>query len=749
MALPPPPKTQPEWARAPLRLAAACLSPPLLARNAFPLALSASALMLLSSQALAQTAEDTEHSEARNAVALAPVTVHGEATSVNDTYAGDQVTYSNRAGFLGNKDFMETPFNAISYTDRFVQDQQAQTIADVIAATDPGVFSNGVTSAWSESYSIRGFNSSTTDTTFDGLAGMAPYYRTSPEMFSRIEVLKGPSALLNGMPPGGSVGGAINLVPKRADDEPLTRFTTTYMSDAQLGGHLDVGRRLGENQQFGVRFNGVYRDGEGAVDNQKPRVQMGALGLDWRGEQARLSADLYSADDHIDGPVRGINLAPGLAVPTPPDSDTLINPDWAFANTRDKGAILRGEFDFTDEIMGYASVGRSETNYTYNGAMSSLVLDDQGNYRTSIGQLAFDVEKTSAEVGVRGHFQTGAVSHAISVNATHYEHEQHDYGRRTVPGADDWVTNLYDPQWGAAAEFITPHIMHTELRLNSYGLADTISFADDRLQLTLGARRQEVVSDAYSVTSGARISRYDESAVTPAAALLFRATDQVSLYANYIEGLSQGATAPMSAANAGEVFEPYKTKQNEIGVKFDLGDFSHTLSLYEIKRPSSYTDLETNIFSFGGEQRNRGAEWNFFGSPLSNLRLMGGIAYVDPKVTRAASDENQGSQATGVPDLQAKLGAEWDLSAAPGLTLTANATAMSEQYINSDNSLSVPGHTIYDVGARYATHLSGYPLTLRATIDNVTDKAYWAMPQLSSLALGAPRTFMFSASLDF
>ncbi|MBE0398875.1 TonB-dependent siderophore receptor [Halomonas sp. FME1] len=723
---------------------ASCSSPLSLVRSAFPLALSASAAMLLSSQALAQAQE----TETRSSTALAPITVHGEATSVNDTYSGGQVTYSNRAGFLGNKDFMETPFNTISYTDRFIQDQQAQNITDVIAATDPSVFSNGVTSAWSETYSIRGFDVSTRDVTFGGLAGMAPYYRTSPEMFERIEVLKGPSALLSGMPPGGSVGGAINLVPKRAGDEPLTRFTTTYMSDAQLGGHLDVGRRLGDDQQFGVRFNGVYRDGEGAVDNQKPRVQMGSLGLDWRGEQARLSADLYSADDHIDGPARGINLAPGLAVPTPPDSDTLINPDWAFADTRDKGAILRGEFDFTDEIMGYASMGRSETNYTYNGAMLAQVLDDQGNYRTSIGQLAFDVEKTSAEVGLRGHFQTGAVSHAISVNATHYEHEQHDYGRRIVPGAD-WVTNLYDPQWGAAAEFITPHIMHTELRLNSYGLADTLSFADDRIQLTLGARRQEVVSDAYSVATGERISRYDESAVTPAAALLFRATDQVSLYANYIEGLSQGATAPMSAANAGEVFEPYTTKQNEVGVKLDLGDFSHTLSLYEIKRPSSYTDLVTNTFSVGGEQRNRGVEWSFFGTPISNLRLMGGIAYVDPEITRAASDEEQGNQATGVPNLQAKLGTEWDLRAAPGLTLTANATAMSEQYINSDNSLSVPGHTIYDVGARYASNLSGYPLTLRATVNNVTDKTYWAMPQLSSLALGAPRTFMFSASLDF
>lgn len=723
---------------------ASCSNPLSLVRSAFLLALSASAVMLLSSQALAQAQE----TETRSTTALAPITVHGEATSVNDTYAGGQVTYSNRAGFLGKRDFMETPFNAISYTDRFIQDQQAQSITDVIAATDPSVFSNGVTSAWSETYSIRGFDASTRDVTFGGLAGMAPYYRTSPEMFERIEVLKGPSALLNGMPPGGSVGGAINLVPKRAGDEPLTRFTTTYMSDAQIGGHLDVGRRLGDDQQFGVRVNGVYRDGEGAVDNQTPKVQMGSLGLDWRGDHARLSADLYSADDHIDGPARGINLAPGLAVPTPPAPDTLINPDWAFADTRDKGAILRGEFDFTDEIMGYASIGQSETNYTYNGAMSAQVLDDQGNYRTSVGQLAFDVEKTSAEVGVRGHFQTGAVSHDISVNATHYEHEQHDYGRRSVPDAD-WITNLYNPQWGPAADFITPHIMHTELRLNSYGLADTLSFADDRIQLTLGARRQEVVSDTYSVMTGTRISRYDESAVTPAAALLFKATDQVSLYANYIEGLSQGATAPMTAANAGEVFEPYKTKQSEVGVKLDLGDFSHTLSLYEIKRPSSYTDLATNIFSVGGEQRNRGVEWSFFGSPLSNLRLIGGIAYVNPEITRAASDEEQGNQATGVPDLQAKLGTEWDLSVAPGLTLTANATAMSEQYINSDNSLSVPGHTIYDVGARYASNLSGYPLTLRATVNNVTDKTYWAMPQLSSLALGAPRTFMFSASLDF
>ena len=74
---------------------------------------------------------------------------------------------------------------------------------------------------------------------------------------------------------------------------------------------------------------------------------------------------------------------------------------------------------------------------------------------------------------------------------------------------------------------------------------------------------------------------------------------------------------------------------------------------------------------------------------------------------------------------------------------------MSKQYISADNSLSVPGRATYDVGARYATRVADRPLTLRASVNNLTNKAYWGMPQLSSLALGAPRTFMLSASMDF
>ena len=719
---------------------AAAASSGLMHPPGMPLRYRASALalgLLASFTALADTAPST----------LPSVQVQ-EQRRVTADYAGGQVAAGSRVGLLGDKDFMDTPFSTVSYTESFIRDRQAKDLTDVIAATDPTVFSNGVTGAWSENYAIRGFASNTSDTTFNGLSGMAPYYRTSPEMFERIEVLKGPSALLNGMPPGGSVGGGVNLVPKRAGDQPLLRVSANFASDAQFGTHVDMGRRLGADKQFGIRFNGAYRDGDGAVGKQSKKVQLGSLALDWRGERTRLSADLYSADDRVDGPARGVGLAPGVAIPRPPRGDTLINPDWAYVDSQDKGAMLRGELDINDTLMAYLAYGTSKTDYRYNGSISAQILNPAGDFTTVIGQLAFDIKKQSGDAGLRGSFRTGNVGHQWAANVTHYQHTQNDYGRRSVPGWD-WTTNLYNPVWGPAAPFMAPHISHTELRLDSIGVADTLAFANDRVQLTLGVRRQQVVSETFNVATGARTSRYDESATTPAAALLVKATDTVSLYTNYIEGLSQGATAPMTAANAGDVFAPSRTKQKELGLKLDLGRFAHTFSVYEIKRPSSYTDPVTNIFSFGGEQRNRGVEWGFFGAPLDGVRLLGGVAYVRPKLTRTAGGVNEGRIATAVAQRQAKLGMEWDVPTLQGLTLTGNATAMSKQYISADNRLSVPGRTLFDVGARYSTTVAGRPLAFRASVNNVTNKAYWGMPLLSSLALGAPRTVLLSATMDF
>lgn len=712
-------------------------------RAAILISVSAAGLSLATSPVYAESAADEEEA------VLRAITVEGEAETV-ESYAGEQVATGGRVGFLGEKDFMETPFSTISYTEKYIADQQARDISDIIAKTDPAVYTSGIPGESQESYSIRGLSSSVGDVTMNGLAGMAAYYRNSPEMFERVDVLKGPSALLNGMPPKGSAGGTVNLVTKRAGDEPLTRLTASYMSDAQYGGHIDLGRRFGEDGQFGVRFNSVYRDGETAVNDQDKKVTMSSVGLDWRGERMRLSADLYQSEDNGKGLTRGLTLAPGVSLPSVPDPDVSWNPSWAFYESSDEGAMLRGEFDLSDHLTFYATGGSSETEFKSNMG-AGRILNDAGDFEINFSGVADKIERTSAEVGLMGDATTGAIGHEFAVNATYYDEDYHLNGFRNLLPSP-WVTNIYDPVWGPepALPSSIMAITRTQTRLTSLGLADTLSFAQERVQLTLGVRRQEVRTDSFNGTTGARLSkRYDESATSPAVAVVVKASEEISLYANYIEGLSQGSIAPNTADNAGEVFAPYKTKQREVGIKFDLGEFAHTLGVYEIERPSSYTDPTTNVFSFGGEQRNRGVEWGFFGSPLDSVRLMGGVAYSDAEVTKAASDDNEGQQAVGLPKWQGKLGVEWDTPMLPGLTLTANATSVSKQYLNADNSLSIPGHTVFDLGARHSSVVSDHQLTLRAAVTNVGNKAYWAKPHYTTLAVGAPRTVNLSATVDF
>lgn len=721
------------------------------------LLLSVASAMLIYTPALyAQPAADkaeaavrktsTTRAQPAGVANLADVVVEAEQSS---TYPGGHMSKNSRVGFLGNKTALETPFNTVSYTDKFVQDSQAHNITDVIAATDPAVFTNGAIGGWSENYYIRGFQSDTNDMSMNGLFGIAPYYRTAPAMFSRIEVLKGPSALLNGMPPAGSVAGTVNLVSKRAGDEPLLRLSPTYMSNSQWGGTIDASRRFGQNKQFGIRVNGVYQDGSGPVRKQDLKTQLGSLGMDWRGHRARISADVYMANDRVDGVVRGINLGKMKDIPAPPNPKTLVNPDWSYVSNKDRGAMIRAEYDFNDNLTAYAAVGRSKTNYEYNGATSSVLLDNQGTINTMIGQLAFDVDKKSADVGLKGQFNTGPVAHQWVINTTYYKHDEHDYGVRRVAGAD-WITNMYHPTWGKTVPFNKTPISVSTLQLTSYGAADIMSFLDERLQLTLGLRYQEVKSDMFTPGYKTRMTHYKKHALTPGTALLFKATEHISLYGNYIQGLTKGDSAPITADNYPKVFAPYKTKQAELGIKFDYDKLSQTISLFSIKKPSSYTDVVTNMFTSGGQQRNRGIEWSFIASPIENVRLMGGASYIKPELTKLAKHDNEGNIATGVAKFQGKLGAEWDIHAAAGIvTLSANATAVSKQYLNQENTLSVGGHTLFNLGARYHAKVSGHPFTLRAEVKNLTNKAYWGMPRLSNLSLGAPRTFYLSGSYDF
>ena len=101
-----------------------------------------------------------------------------ESHNENPIYSGTdgQLLETNKAGFLGNRDLLDTPFSAITYTDKFIKDQQATDVTDIISATDASVHSSHTSGESRESYSIRGFTSSSNDVTVNGLVGMAPLF---------------------------------------------------------------------------------------------------------------------------------------------------------------------------------------------------------------------------------------------------------------------------------------------------------------------------------------------------------------------------------------------------------------------------------------------------------------------------------------------------------------------------------------------------------------------------------------------
>ena len=296
--------------------------------------------------------------QAGGALEIAPTSIVGGLAAGNETqpYAGGQVARQGSQGLLGTRDFMETPFSITSYTSELVKNQQARTLGELIAS-DPSVRATNPAGGRFEQFTIRGFSLFNSDVAYNGLYGVLPTYTIDMEMADRVDIFKGPTQLINGISPRGSVGGGINVVPKRATDKPITEFTGTYASDSQVGGAVDVGRRFGDENQFGLRFNGVKQSGDTEWDHQSVDREMAVLGLDFRGERLRLSTDLGRTERDTDAPQERVQVGANAQVPHASDVRDNYAQPWSKASTNDTFGMVNGEFDVSYNVMLYGAVG--------------------------------------------------------------------------------------------------------------------------------------------------------------------------------------------------------------------------------------------------------------------------------------------------------------------------------------------------------------------------------------------------------
>jgi iron complex outermembrane recepter protein len=701
----------------------------------------------------------------------APTTTLGEvvvsasadasAEGLTKPYAGGQVARGGRVGILGNQDFMDTPFSSTAYTHELIQSQQAQSVADVLQ-NDPTVRVGRGFGNFQEQYMIRGFPVYSDDVAYNGLYGMLPRQYVATELVERVEVFRGANSFLNGATPGGSgLGGAINLLPKRATNEPLTQVTVGTQTGGQYYGALDVARRFGPDQATGVRFNAARRSGGTGVDNEDRDLSVFSLGLDWRSRDVRLSADVGYQKHHLNQPRPSVTPN-ATGIPLPPDASKNFAQPWTYSDERDTFGTFRAEVDLNDNVTAWAALGMrngKEANMLYNPMVTATGTVSGAVSGSPFANTRDETAKT-AEIGIRGSAKTGDVSHKWVASATAFSLEK----KNAYAFYSAIANNIYTPTVMPQPTVVTipggvlsDPLKQATTDTSSVAIADTLGFINDRLLVTLGARYQVVESKTYNYNTGAQTAAYSDNKVTPVAGIVYKATNQISVYGNYIEALVAGDTAAATfnsqpVVNAGEAFAPYLTKQTEVGIKYDGGKLGGGISLYSTDRPSMvYTN---QVASVSGEQRNQGIELSMFGEPAKGVRLLGGLTFLDAKQTKSQGGLYDGKDVIGSPEHQANVGAEWDIPGVRGLTVTGRALYTASQYANQANTMSIPSWTRYDLGARYLTDIGGKLVTFRAQLNNATDKSYWASVGGASvsnnyLVLGAPRTLIVSATVDF
>jgi iron complex outermembrane receptor protein len=694
---------------------------------------------ILSQQVYAETnQEDKVHT-------LDAINVDAE----HDLLSDGQIIRKNQVGILGNKDTLDIPFSITGYSSKYIEDHQVKSVAQALAS-EPSVRNIFPDNALGEYFNIRGLYTQSHELAWNGLFGLVPNNRMPTAILERVEVLRGTSALLYGMSLGGAVGGVINVVPKYAHDEPLTRITTSYFSDSNIGAHVDFGRRFGQNKEYGIRINALKSHGDTSLDDQTENRLLGSIALDYRGTQLRASLDAYSIKEELDG---GMPLMVTFAtsdIPKAPDPSINHLPD-GYSVSRTKAVIGGVEYDFNKNWTVYAKAGikRQEGQGNLNNAIG-ISTQANGDYSGMYMTVHNYYDSNSAEAGLRGELFTGKIKHNIVLSGSLLEQEY----AAVAASRGYWQSNLYAPQPATIVATPSKPPKQNEIELRSVALADTVSFLDNKYQLILGLRQQQVKSKSFTTSGEVSGTPYDEDALTPAIGIVVKPWSRaISLYANYIEGLSQGTTvSDATATNYGETFAPYKSKQYEIGTKWEIGNFRNTLSFYQIKVPSLLSQDNgdnTVTYSVNGEQRNRGIEWTTAGEVIKNIMLVGGIAYMDAEYSKTASGLYDGNDAIGIPHWQANLGVDWNVTQVPNLTLSANTIYTGSSYTNNTNTQKVSGWTRLDVAGRYTSTIAHHAVTFRAGVDNVFDKHYWSGVRSGYANTGAPRSYKLSLQIDF
>jgi catecholate siderophore receptor len=681
-----------------------------------------------------------------HAAAIASGGTTAEATAATEEQAAQVITVTGKREEYGVKSTItgtktNTPLKdipqAISVvSEAQIEDQSLRSVADLLMFV-PGA-TPGTGEANRDQLTLRG-NNTTADFFVDGLRDDAQYFRDFYNL-DRVEVLKGPNAMIFGR---GGGGGIINRVTKRATLTNNQHYLIGHDSEGGTRVTADDNVRLGG--ALGLRVNGVWEHGDSFRDFTKVKRYGVNPTIGWQpGADTRVDLsyeyfhDRRTADRGI--PSRGGRPLEGF------DSAFFGDPDDSYSDADVQIATLAIEQKFGDNLLlrhrsQFADYDKFYQNIYPSGAVSSTGTVALGAYNSRNDRRNL-ISQTDLvwDGSLAGIDQTWLAGFELS-RQTSRNHRMSGTAVAPVTLADTSVdrapsfTTLASDADNRTKATVGAAYVQTQLRPSDW-LELVAGLRFDRFRLSVDDTRPTV----------ADFARTDEL-VSPRIGLVLKPRRELSLYTSYSRSyLPQSGDQFSGLTSLTSELKPERFDNIEAGAKWELLDgLLATAAVYQLDRTNTqYRDPVTGVVQLSGATRNRGLELGIERSIASRLQISAGYALQKSEIRRATSAP-AGRKVPLVPRHSFSLWSKYQFSKpfAAGLGVLAR----SKSYASINNTVVLPGYARLD-GALYYKLMPGVEAQLN--VENITNRDYFPTAHNdNNIAPGAPRTARLTLRADF
>ncbi|HCT5134611.1 TPA: TonB-dependent siderophore receptor [Aeromonas hydrophila] len=599
----------------------------------------------------------------------------------------------------------------------------------------PGVNASGDTRF--DGVNIRGFSASN-DFYLDGFRDDMQYTRDLGNT-ERVEVLKGPAAVLYGR---GSTGGIVNRVSKKPQKGLESSVSAQVGSFDSRRLAADLNGEAGEQVQ--VRLNLAQEDKDSFRNGVTSKRTLLAPSVNWEINDKLNWLLQYERNEHDRTPDRGIPGVNGRPADVPKEyvySDTRRD----FIDDVAQSTRSRLTWDINDQWQLRQQLGYTSLDSQFDNTYVTSVKGDQVTRARWQQDLKANslISNTEAE----GQLQTGPVEHRLLVGFEQNWQERTPklYQNATAIPAG----NLYDPGSLPTYDGAMKLSSDANHKVRGYGLyvQDQLSLGD--WHLLAGLRR-----DDFTVTSRRNDLNKEETvsvtSLSPRLGLVWNPIEEHAFYSSYSKTFTPvgGELIGITPGDKNNNLDPQHTRLYEGGVKSDWldGRLATTLSLYrlEMYNKRSKDPLDPTKVILTGLQRTEGIELSARAQLTDELYLRGGIAIQDAEQVKADADL-QGKRPMNVSRQNGELFAGYQ-SGKQGWFGETGVTAVGDRFADNANTTTLPGYARFDARAGYRWQ----QWETQLSVENLTDHDYFvSATSASQIMPGTPRQLHLSAAYRF